>query len=200
MGQEKRSGSWSGRAGGLALAGALIGLLAAGCGGGSATPTVASLGGHGATSGSRVAALTQSQGDADMVSFTRCMRAHGVQISDPVHRPGHAGLSVDIPPHTPASAAGYGACTHFLAPIIDIKMRAGAARAAPQLPALTRWAECMRSHDIAMLDPTPQGVLSLGNVPGITASYGRYSPQFRAADAACRHLLPASVHDDGSGP
>lgn len=27
-----------------------------------------------------------------------------------------------------------------------------------------------------------------------------YSPQFRAADAACRHLLPAGVHNDGTGP
>jgi len=78
--------------------------------------------------------------------------------------------------------------------------KGGAAQVAPELPALTRYAECMRSHDIDMLDPTPSGALSLGNVPGITASFGRYSPQFRAADSACRHLLPASVHDDGTGP
>ena len=58
----------------------------------------------------------------------------------------------------------------------------------------------MRSHDIGMLDPTPAGALSLGNVPGISNDYGRYSPQFRAADQACRHLLPADVHDDGTGP
>jgi hypothetical protein len=37
-------------------------------------------------------------------------------------------------------------------------------------------------------------------VPGISNDYGRYSPQFRAADQACRHLLPADVHDDGTGP
>jgi hypothetical protein len=55
----------------------------------------------------------------------------------------------------------------------------------------------MRSHDIDMLDPNPQGSLNLG---GITSDFGRYSPQFRAADSACRHLLPAGVHDDGSGP
>jgi hypothetical protein len=58
----------------------------------------------------------------------------------------------------------------------------------------------MRSHDINMLDPTPQGELNLGTVPGITSDYGRYSPQFRAADAACRHFLPAGVRDDGTGP
>jgi hypothetical protein len=58
----------------------------------------------------------------------------------------------------------------------------------------------MRGHDIAILDPTPDGELNLGRVPGISNDFGRYSPQFRAADAACRHFLPASVHDDGTGP
>jgi hypothetical protein len=58
----------------------------------------------------------------------------------------------------------------------------------------------MRAHDIAMLDPTPEGELNLGRVPGINNDFGRYSPQFRAADSACRHFLPASVHDDGTGP
>ena len=56
------------------------------------------------------------------------------------------------------------------------------------------------AHDIAMLDPNSFGALNLGPVPGITNDFGRYSPQFRAADAACRHLLPAGVHDDGTGP
>jgi hypothetical protein len=51
-----------------------------------------------------------------------------------------------------------------------------------------------------MLDPGPQGQLNLGDVPGITSEFGRYSPQFRAADSACRHLLPAGVRDDGTGP
>ena len=69
-----------------------------------------------------------------------------------------------------------------------------------QLAALTRYAQCMRRHDIDMLDPTPSGQLNLGTVPGITSNFGRYSPQFRSADAACRHLLPAGVHDNGTGP
>jgi len=58
----------------------------------------------------------------------------------------------------------------------------------------------MRSHDIDMLDPAPGGALSLRTVPGITSDFGRYSPQFRAADSACRHLLPAGIHDNGTGP
>jgi hypothetical protein len=144
--------------------------------------------------------LTQQQSDQDMISFARCMRAHGVQMSDPVHRPGHAGLSLDLPERGPATSAAYAACTHFIQAIVAAKGAGAAAEAAPRLAALTRYAQCMRSRDINMLDPTPQGDLNLGHVPGITSDFGRYSPQFRAADAACRHFLPAGIRDDGTGP
>lgn len=71
---------------------------------------------------------------------------------------------------------------------------------AAELPGLIAYARCMRAHDIAMLDPNALGAVNLGHVPGISNGFGRYSPQFRSADAACRHLLPAGVHDDGTGP
>jgi hypothetical protein len=160
---------------------------------------VAHLPGHHAH-GTAATRLTQAQSDQDMVDFARCVRAHGVPIADPSHRPGHAGLSIDLPSDTTANRPALTACSHFLAPIVAAKDAGGPAQAARQLPALTRYARCMRSHDIAMEDPTPDGSLNLGTVPGITANYGRYSPQFRAADTACRHLLPAGVHDDGTGP
>ena len=51
-----------------------------------------------------------------------------------------------------------------------------------------------------MLDPTSFGALNLGRPPGVSGDFGRYTPQFRSADTACRHLLPAGVHDDGTGP
>lgn len=197
-----RRRSWWSAAPAVTVAFALavtVALAAAGCGGGSPTPTVASLGPHGARSASGVA-LTQAQADGDMVSFTRCMRAHGVQMSDPYHRPGHSGLSIDTPPHDAATSGAYGACNHILEPLVQIKMAHATAVAARELPGLTHYAECMRSHDIDMLDPTSYGALNLGNVPGINYVYGRYSPQFRAADSACRHLLPAGVGDDGTGP
>ena len=120
--------------------------------------------------------------------------------SDPYHRPGNTGLTLDLPTRDSATSAGYAACTHFIQATINMKAAGMASQAAPDLAALTRYAQCMRSHDINMLDPTPQGELNLGQVPGITSDFGRYSPQFRAADAACRHLLPAGIHDDGTGP
>jgi hypothetical protein len=201
----RRPGRWTA----LALLLAAAAVLSAACSSGSGAQAgpgnspVASLSGHGASpagAGQPTSkAQLEAQSDQDMVNFARCMRAHGVQMSDPFHIPGH-GLSINLPTRDSATSAAWGACNHFIAKIEQIKEAAGASWAAANLPALTRYAQCMRSHDIPMLDPTADGGLGLGNVPGITSDFGRYSPQFRAADQACRHLLPPSVHDDGTGP
>jgi hypothetical protein len=142
-----------------------------------------------------------SQGDQAMVSFTRCMRNHGIQMSDPFHQPGHTGLSIDLPQQTAVTRPAFAACNHYIASLEQAKAAGAAAQSAANLPALTRYAACMRAHDINMLDPTAQGVLSLGDVPGMASNdFGRNSPQFRSADTACRHLLPTGVADDGTGP
>lgn len=188
-GSPARGRQWP-AAGALAAALLTAVLLVDGCSSGQASP--------GGQAGQQ---LTQSQSDQDMVSFARCMRDHGVAMSDPVHRPGHAGLSIDMPTPDGATRAGYAACNHFIAQIVQMKNAGAASEAAPHLAALTRYAECMRAHDITMLDPNPEGELNLGRVPGMASNdFGRYSPQFRAADAACRHLLPPGITDDGSGP
>ena len=181
----------------LALSGMAVAVAA--CSSGSAGPQVAHLPGHGG-SATPAGQLTTAQSDRDMISFARCMRANGVQMRDPFHRAGHSGLSIDIPSQTGANRPAFKACLQFLQPVIQMKQAGAAAEAAPRMHALTRYARCMRAHDINMLDPTPEGELNLGRVPGMTSDFGRYSPQFRAADAACRHLLPAGVRDDGSGP
>jgi hypothetical protein len=156
--------------------------------------------GSGRTGHAPAGKLTQEQSDLDMIHFARCMRSHGVAMSDPFHRPGHAGLSIDMPTQDSATKPAYAACTHFIQPIVQAKQAGTTGLSAAHLSALTSYAECMRSHDINMLDPTADGELSLGSVPGINSDFGRYSPQFRAADTGCRHFLPAGVHDDGTGP
>ena len=198
MNDRKQRGRRPRMTGGILAAG-LAGLLAAGCSASPDGPSVASLPGH-ATGARNAGPPTLAQSDQGFVGFARCMRSHGVAMSDPFHRPGHQGLSIDLPTRDSATRAAYGACNHFIETTIQAKQAGAAAQAAPHLPALTNYASCMRSHDISMLDPTPQGMLNLGNVPGISSSFGRYSPQFRSADTACRHLLPAGVHDDGTGP
>jgi hypothetical protein len=192
---------------GLVLLVAAAAALSAACSSGSGAQAgpgnspVASLSGHGNSSAAAASqTLTEAQSDQDMVNFARCMRAHGVQMSDPVHRPGHAGLSIDMPTRDSATSAAYGVCNHFMTKIEQMKAKGTAGVTAADLPALTRYAVCMRNHDIPMLDPGPQGQLNLGNPPGITSDFGRYSPQFRAADRRGRPLLPPGVQDDGTGP
>lgn len=183
-----------------AMAGGALALAecSAGPGGQAGGSPVASISAP-AASASASGPLTVAQSDQDFIDFARCMRAHGVSEPDPTHIPGHSGLSIEVPPRTTANAAAWSACGHFIQLVVSMKLAGQASWAAASLTALTRYARCMRSHDIAMLDPTPMGQLGLGNVPGITNGYGRYSPQFRAADAACRPLLPPGVHDDGTG-
>jgi hypothetical protein len=179
----------------------MVGMIAvaSACSSGPATSSVASLPGHTGTTHSS-GPLTQAQGDQDLIDFARCMRAHGVQMSDPFHRSGHAGLTTEIPTVNAATQPALNACNHFLHTIIAAKQAGAQQELATWLPELANYAQCMRSHDISMLDPNAQGALNLGNVPGITDDFGRYTPQFRAADSACKHLLPAGVHDDGTGP
>lgn len=151
-----------------------------------------------ATTSESAAALRSDRG---MVEFARCMRAHGINTPDPVHLPGHVGLSIQLPEQGPVTTDAYSACGHYLQATIELKQGAAERRITPAVRlGLIHYAECMRSHAIAMLDPGPFGELSLGNVPGIDNGLGRYTPQFRTADRACRHLLPASIRDDGTGP
>jgi hypothetical protein len=128
------------------------------------------------------------------------MRQHGVAMSDPTHLPGHTGLSIELPTQNSATSTAYASCNHFIAKSVAAKKAAGAAQAAPNLQSLTHYAECMRRHDISMPDPAADGQLNLGPVAGLTSQFGRYSPQFRLADSACRHLLPPGTRDDGTGP
>jgi hypothetical protein len=179
-----------------------LGVAAAACSSAPAGRSVASLPGTssaGAASGSPPPAGSYDQ---DIVDYTHCLRSHGVNEPDPTDetRDGKTGLSFAVPPQTDANRPALMACNHFIAGLMAAKATGASHELARWLPSLVRYASCMRSHDISMLDPGPQGQLNLGNVPGIASDFGRYSPQFRAADSACRHLLPAGVRDNGTGP
>jgi hypothetical protein len=205
MKRKHRLAAWVARAIVLAGLAAMVAACSSGGGSGPGNAPVASLaanGTHGGQAGHASAGPpTTAQTDLDMIHFARCMRSHGVAMSDPFHRSGHTGLSINMPPQDAATRPAYAACNHFMQPIIQAKSAGGVGVLTPsRLAALTRYAECMRSRDIGMLDPTRSGELSLGNVPGITSDFGRYSPQFRAADTACQHFLPAGVQDNGTGP
>jgi hypothetical protein len=141
--------------------------------------------------------------DQALIDYAHCMRAHGVTIADPAPRPGHSGLSLDVPNlSTPGVSAADGECKQFLAPVVAAKQGAASARITPAaMRALLAYSRCMRSHDIPLLDPDPSdGHISLGDIAGINNDVGRQDPRFHSADAACRHLLPHGFPDDGTGP
>jgi hypothetical protein len=120
------------------------------------------------------------------------MRGHGVSVPDP-----QQGKPYGIPA---GGGAALRSCEHFLPPPDTGSGGGQASKIAAEMPGLISYARCMRSDDISMLNPNSSGMLNLGTVPGISNDFGRYSPQFRTADTACRHLLPAGVNDDGTGP
>jgi hypothetical protein len=190
---------------------ALIAVFSAACSSPPPSRSIASLpsrGGSTTTPPTLSKAQQIALDDQHMVDFARCMRSHGVNQYDPVPdtTPGHAGLTMQLPSRTASNGAAFDACIHFMKISDGGNGSGGSAMSAAQLAARTNYARCMRSHDIAMLDPDPYGDLGLGKVPGINNGFGRYSPQFRAADSACRHLLPAGTNDNrighryGNGP
>jgi hypothetical protein len=176
--------------------------LAAACSSSHPTQRVASVQGGQQANASGTHTPTIANSDQAMLDYTACMRSHGVQMRDPFHRPGHNGLTLDLPTMTPPVRAANQACQQILQPLIDAKQAGQRQQALANLPALISYARCMRQHAIPMPDPGPDGQLNLGQVPGISSDIGRHDPRFRAADAACRHLLPADVaaRDDGTGP
>jgi hypothetical protein len=121
-------------------------------------------------------------------------------MHDPIHIPGHAGLSLEFPAKSPAVDRADRVCGHYIAALVAAKQQGARSRLTESMRlGLLHYAQCMRNHGIPMLDPDQYGILNLGRVPGI-ASIGRYNPVFRHADEACKSLLPAGVRDNGSGP
>jgi hypothetical protein len=157
---------------GLRRVGALIAVMAgitlpaAACGGGSA-------GGPGAH-------LTAYQRE---LAYAQCMRAHGdpgfpdpqsngMFISNKADRGALAG---------PQFASANRACAHLEGPGMT------PAQQERQTSQLLRFAACMRAHGITNFQYTPPGP---GHAGGLRAGANPNSPQFRAAQQACRKLQP----------
>ena len=105
-----------------------------------------------------------------------------------------------VPTPNSHNRAALAACNHFIAKIAATKEANASRELASWLPALTRYAVCMRSHDIDMLDPGPQGQLNLGTVPGITTTSAATPPSSARPTPPAGTFSPLRVHDDGTGP
>jgi hypothetical protein len=181
----------------LAAAVALItaGLLVAGCGGGAGSPGVAGAGSS-STSAAKPSSGGSSKGGA--LAFSRCMRSHGVpDFPDPKSNGTiqvNAGPGSDLGPGNPQFKRAQRACQPLLpAPSAEHQHE--------EFAAALRFAACMRSHGVPNFpDPAPpssgpqtgsggRGSAGGGNNLG-TNGVDPNSPQFRAANRACRSLTP----------
>ncbi len=142
-----------------ALALAALSLLVGGCGSGSPSSSVASI----ATSASGAGAggpQSTANTEQDALSFTNCMRSHGVPgFPDPngegdIPKQEVAGLA-----SRPQFRAALTACRRFQPN--GGRPNQSPARSPAQIAAMLAFARCIRGHGLAHFpDPTSSGVLS----------------------------------------
>jgi hypothetical protein len=176
---------------------ASLALLAAGCGGGSKAPSVASLGTTTRESTTAPSGSSPSGAGppgplprggsfifsgAGVTAFSGCMRSHGVpDFPDP---DSHGDISITassgLELNSPRFRSAEQACQSLMPGPTP------AEQARDQANAL-KYSACMRSHGVPNFpDPT----FSNGNI-GISArGLDANSPIFQSAQAACRHNLP----------
>jgi hypothetical protein len=198
---------------GLAALTALA-LLAAGCGGGAKTPTVAHLGssttsggssgGSSAASGSSSSSSGSSSSssssgaaspDSQAVAYSACIRAHGVpNFPDP--KVSVNGSEVKVAIAVNPSISGN---PHFnSAQQACRKLLPGGEGGGPghqispqEQSQYLKAAACIRAHGVPSFpDPT----FSSGGVHISHKNLNVHSPQMQAAEVACQSLIPGGLH------
>ncbi len=177
-----------------------LALLAAGCGGGTKTPTVAHLGSS--TSSSSSTGSGGSQGSSaspgsQAVAYAACVRAHGVpNFPDPkVSTHGsEVRVAVGINPSisdNPHFKSAQQACSKLL-PGGGPGGEGNHPISPKEQSQYLKAAACIRSHGIPNFpDPTfSGGGVHLPRVAGINL----HSSQVRAAEEACQSLIPGGLH------
>ena len=194
------------RRGALLAAGlASLALVAAGCGGSSKSPAVASLGtttsndaGSGASNSSGAFSLPPGAGigasistslgtGAAGVKFTTCMRSHGVPNFPDPDAQGTITITVSasMNPSSPAFQRAVAACHHLIPSGSEAGHTLSQAQQQQMKARVLAFAACMRSHRVpGYPDPTfSNGGVSQGYGPktGVDPN----SPIFQAAQKTC---------------
>lgn len=165
-------------------------------------------------------ASAKSDAEQLALKFAQCMRAHGVDVSDPdtnggvritVGRP--ARVSGSSPPPSPDTQApssdGKSPTVQGPPPEVQAAMNAckqyqpkGGQGSGPpsqaQIDAATKFAQCMRDHGIPMQDPqvTSDGGM-IQSIGGQGVDPG--SDQFQSAQKACQHYMDDARPKNGQG-
>jgi hypothetical protein len=175
MASAVRGGGRVWRAGMLAVALAVTGVLAAGCSGGSVGPGLA-----GASSASASASATVS-GETEALEYAACMRSHGVpNFPDPTIQNGSVGFSITagdgVDQNSPQYQSARQACASLRG---GGTANSGSGNLAKDL----KFAQCMRSHGVPDFpDPNKNGGFSG------TSTVNPSSPTFQKAQSTCMQL------------
>jgi hypothetical protein len=191
----------------LTAAAVLSGVLVAGCGGSSPSPTVARLGattasGSTATAGSGAASSGPSSSTlgSDALAYAKCMRVSGVpSFPDPNAGGGflfHANAGMNT--SSPAFKAAQANCRHFMPP----GPGSGPAPSPQTLARFLNIARCMRQHGVSdfpdprtSVPPNPfgSGIAVMSDIEGVIllfpSTIDQQSPVFTRAAAACAFPL-----------
>jgi hypothetical protein len=133
------------------------------------------------------------------LAFAECMREHGIDMPDPQTSGGAGGFNVQIRGEGDRQEmqAAMEACDHFLEDAGGFRREADPA----MLDRMVEFAGCMREHGIDMPDPNADGGITFGRGGDdgpVSGGLDPSSPEFKAAEEACRPIL--GDLGPGSGP
>jgi hypothetical protein len=175
---------------------ASLALMAVGCGSGSGGRGVAQVPTTSTSSQDNGSQKDSGSTKGDPAAYSACMRSHGVPKFPDPDSEGHfflkAGPGTGIEPESAQFKAADRACRK-LAPK---ETAPSPAQQAKEREKFLKFSACMRSHGLPKFpDPDPSGGISIGRNSGVDPN----SPQFKAAEKACRSLLPGEARS-ANGP
>jgi hypothetical protein len=197
------AGAWLWRVGPAVAALLGVCVLAAGCAGRSAAPSVASLGRSAATTtgSSTAASPSAASPSTTAIRYIDCMRTHGdPSMPDPtiVKNGQHVSVNIDASPGVDANSSQFStannACKHLLPDNgVPKENTITPADQADYLKAVA----CMRSHGFPDFpDPTFRNDhVSFSSSSAIDTN----SPKFTSALTTCQKLIPAGLPYSSSG-
>ena len=181
---------------------ALLAAVLAACSSGGATPSgVATLddpAASAAPAASGSPAPSVAPADA-MLAFARCMREHGVDMPDPVvGADGGMTVSIGAEGGKPIDAKTLQTADEACKQLMPARPDGGSTQMTPeQQDAMLAFAKCMREHGVNMPDPEfgSGGTKVAIGADGLSFD----SPTFKAANEACRSIMPDALPGFVSG-
>jgi hypothetical protein len=176
----------------LALAAAAgLGLLASACGG-SSTEGVAQVDSTQTTTDASTS--SPDSGPGEPAAYSACMRSHGVpNFPDPNS---NGGIKLDSTRGLDRSSPQFESAEEACKSLLPDGGRPDPQTASQEQVALLRLARCMRSHGVPNFpDPQPDGE----TVQAMPDDVDTRSPQFMAAERACRELVPGLFGNGATG-